>query len=139
MTESRGRMNYEMWKLARRMNQLMDEWMHAKFRGDPDEAWQPAVDIVECRHYICIVAELAGMTRDQIRIDVNADTITLSGIRTFDSAGDQTGIHQMELARGAFRRSLTLPFDVAADSAEVSYEGGLLEIKVPKPDADPGG
>ena len=139
MTESRGRMNYEMWKLARRMNQLMDEWMHAKFRGDPDEAWQPAVDIVECRDYVRIFADLAGMTRDEIRIKVDGDTITLSGTRTFECAGDQTGIHQMELARGTFRRSLRLPFDVAADSTEVSYEAGLLEIKVPKPDTDRGG
>jgi len=136
MTESRGRMNYEMWKLARRMNQLMDEWMHAKFKGGADEAWQPAVDIVECRHYVGIFAELAGMTQDEIHVAVNGDTITLSGTRTLECADDQTGIHQMELARGAFRRSLRLPFAAEAESAEVSYDAGLLKIKVPKPDAD---
>jgi len=136
MTENHGRMNYEMWKLARRMNQLMDEWMHAKFRGDTDEVWQPVVDILECEHYVCVLAELAGMTRDQIHVKVDGPTIALTGTRTLSRPDDQTGTHQMELPRGAFRRIVKLPFDADAEAVGISYEAGLLEIRVPKPESN---
>lgn len=125
----------EMWKLARRMNQLMDEWMHAGFSSNIEAAWQPAVDVMECHSCVCILAEVAGMTAEDIAVKIEGDTVILSGQRALKAVDAQMGIFQMELARGAFRRTLRLPFRLAADQAEITCEQGLLEIKVPKVDA----
>lgn len=136
MPRSRGQMNYEMWKLARRMNQLMDEWMHARFRGDPEGAWQPAVDIIECRQYVCVLAELAGMEPEDIDVALSGDTVTLSGVRTLMQSGEQREVRQLELARGAFRRTVHLPFEPSGDKVTISYEAGLLEIRIAKPQSE---
>jgi HSP20 family protein len=135
MAEGGKKMNYEMWMLARRMNQLMDEWMHAKFRGDPGEAWEPAADIIECEHFLCVLVELAGMKRSEIDIAFSGATVTVSGTRAVKNATGPVQVHQMELARGAFRRVLQLPFDVPVDQVEIVYEHGLLEMKMPRPTA----
>lgn len=135
MPRSRREWNQEMRDLARRMNQLMDEWMHAGFRGDPDEGWAPFVDVIECRMFVYIMADLAGMKREDIKVAVGGNTVTLSGVRTLKEVNGQTGVQQMELGRGAFRRTVRLPFATTADALAVKYEAGLLEIKVPKPES----
>ena len=133
MSRGSGRTNDEMWKLARRMNQLMDEWMHAKFRGDPVETWEPAVDIIESEQHVCVLVELAGMKRDDIDVTIEGDAITLSGARMLNQVANQTGVRQMELARGPFRRTVHLGFAVPVDGVEMLYEAGLLEIRMPRP------
>ena len=134
-SSSGGKMNYDMWMLARRMNQLVDEWMHAKFRGDPDETWEPAVDIIECETLLCILADLAGMDQNDIDIRIEGRAITLAGVRTLQKVDGPVQVHQMELPRGPFRRTLQMPFDVPVDDLEIDYESGLLRICMPKPAA----
>ena len=124
--------NEDMRRLAVRMNQLMDEWMHAKFRGDPDETWQPAVDVVECENGVCITADLAGMSRDEISVSVKGKSVTLSGVRRLSHLDKQMEVHVMELARGPFRRTLALPCETHPEKARISYRAGLLRVVVPK-------
>ena len=135
MPDNRGKMNEEMFKLARRMNQLMDDWMHASFRGNSAEAWQPAVDVIECERGVCIIAELAGMQRANVRVEVECEKIVLSGQRQLPEIDQQRQVHQMELARGPFRRTVTLPFKPDADRLQITCQAGLLEIRACKADA----
>lgn len=132
---SGSRMNYEMWMLAQRMNQLMDEWMHAKFRGDPGETWEPAVDVIECETHICILADLAGMEQTDIDIAIEGRSVTLAGVRTLQKLDGPIQVHQMELPRGPFRRTLQMPFDIPVGDLEIDYQSGLLKIRMPKPAA----
>lgn len=132
MPQNFSQMDQEMWRLARRMNQLMDKWMHAPFPGDPKEAWQPAVDICECEDCYYITAELAGMSRETIGVRVAGNVLTLSGQRTLGRHDRQTEVHQMELSRGPFRRTIQLPIRLDDKDIEVDYRRGLLEIRVPK-------
>lgn len=128
-----GKMNDEMWTLAKRMNHLMDEWMHAKFRGEASGAWEPPVDIVECEEFLCILVELAGMELERIDVRFEGQTVTISGTRTLREVSGPIEVHQMELARGPFRRTVQTPFDVPVDDVTVAYDVGLLEIRMPKP------
>lgn len=127
-----GHSDYEMWKLARRMNQVMDEWMHAKFRLDPDETWAPPVDIVECGDHVCILAELAGMQRDDIVVNAEPTRVTLSGERELSMDHQPTAVHQLELARGSFRRVIELPCPVDTSGVKATYREGLLHVILPK-------
>jgi len=134
MPGNHGKMNDEMFRLARRMNQIMDDWMHAPFRADTAEAWQPAVDVIECEHGVCIIAELAGMTDSNIRVVVECEKIIISGERRLKEVSQRKQVQQMELARGLFRRAIALPFKPHADKLRITCENGLLEIRVAKPD-----
>lgn len=134
MPGNHGKMNNEMFRLARRMNQLMDDWMHAPFRGDMAETWQPAVDVIECEHGVCIIAELAGMTDSNISVVVDCEKIIISGERQLRQISRQKQVQQMELARGLFRRAITLSFRPHADKLQIKCQDGLLEILVAKPD-----
>ncbi len=127
-----GHSDYEMWKLARRMNQVMDEWMHARFRTDPDESWAPPVDVVECDDHICILAELAGMKRAEIDVHAEPKRLTLSGVREIKMQHRPTSVHQLEVSRGSFRRIIELPYEIDTSGVEATYRDGLLHIVLPK-------
>jgi HSP20 family molecular chaperone IbpA len=132
MLRGSGKSNEEMWKLAQRMNQLMEDWMHARFRGGVDETWEPAIDIIECDAKLQIVADLAGLKVDEIALDWTARSLTLSGTRTLPPLDQQMQVHQMEVARGVFRRKVNLPAHVDSATAKVSYRAGILTIVVAK-------
>jgi HSP20 family protein len=134
MPSSRRNINDEMIKLARRMNQLMDEWMHASFASSPEDGWQPLVDVIECEHRVCILADLAGMVREAVRVEVLGDTVVISGTRLLPGADRQKLVHQLELPRGPFRRSIGLPFEAESLPMEIRCVDGLLEILIDKPD-----
>lgn len=124
--------DYEMWKLARRMNQVMDEWMHAKFSADPDETWAPPVDVVECGDHICVLAELAGMIREDIDVSAEPKRLTLSGRRELASDHRPTAVHQLEVARGTFRRIIELPCPIETSGVKATYSDGMLHVILPK-------
>jgi HSP20 family protein len=136
MSRTQKQWNDEMRNLARRMNQLMDEWMHARFCGDPEEGWEPFVDVIECRDYFYIFADLAGVRREDIDVSVDRRSVTIAGVRDVPHIAGQTQVHEMQLGRGPFRRTILLPFDAAADRVEVKCRTGLVEIRIAKPDAD---
>ena len=130
-----GNSNEEMRQLAKRMNQLMDEWMHARFRGNPGEAWEPAVDVIECQTYVCILAGLAGMKRSDFDVRFEGRTVTLVGVRRLEDVEGPVQVHQMELPRGPFRRTIQVPFEIPAADVRLVFEAGLLRICMPKPGA----
>jgi HSP20 family molecular chaperone IbpA len=57
----------------------------------------------------------------------------VSGSRSVKEVSGPVKVHQMELSRGCFSRTLELPFEVPVDALEIEYENGLLEITMPKP------
>ena len=133
MPQNRREWNEEMRNLARRMNQLMDEWMHAPFRENPDETWQPPADVIECTLYVFVVAEVAGLRREEIAVTIDGPTVTISGVRVLPHVENQIGVHQMELGRGAFRRTLLLPFEPDARDVSITYDAGILQVRLAKP------
>lgn len=132
MRRSSGKSNEEMWKLAQRMNRFMDDWMHTRFRCGIEETWVPAVDIIECAAKLQIVADLAGMKAEDVALAWTARTLTLSGSRTLHPLDQQVQVHQLEVARGAFRRKVELPAHVDPKSAKTFYHAGILTIVVNK-------
>ena len=132
MIRGSGKSNQEMWKLAQRMNQVMEDWMHARFRGAGDETWEPDVDIIECPTKLQIIADLAGLKLDDICLAWTARSLTLSGTRTLQPLDQQVQVHQLEVAHGTFRCKVELPVHVDYRTAKVSYHAGILTIVVAK-------
>jgi HSP20 family protein len=96
--------------------------------------WMPAMDLVETDEHFVLRADLPGLTEDDVKIEVEDSTLTVSGERKAEHEERGEGFHRLERAFGSFSRSLTLPKGVDAEAVTASFERGVLEVRVPKPE-----
>jgi HSP20 family protein len=120
------------------MNRMFDEF----FRGGNGEAagtelssWTPAVDIHETDDGFVIKAELPGVSKDDVSIDVHQNTLTLRGQRKHEAEVKNERYHRVERAYGTFQRSFVLPAIVDQDKVQATYKDGVLELHLPKSEA----
>jgi HSP20 family protein len=79
-------------------------------------------------------ADLPGVTEEDVSIEVENDVLTVSGERKAEHEQRGEGYHRLERAYGSFLRSLTLPGGVDPDAVQASFERGVLEVRIPKPE-----
>ena len=105
-------------------------------RGGDNEltrgAWSPNVDIYENKDQIVLEAELPGMRPDDVDISIENNVLTLHGERKFEKKDDNDNFHRVERSYGSFTRSFTLPPTVAADTADATFDNGLLRLTLAK-------
>ncbi len=92
----------------------------------------PSVDIREDDTGLAFVFELAGMSKDDIKVDVENNVLTVSGERKFESEEQGKNWHLVERGYGSFRRSFSLPNTVDPSTADAEYKNGLLTVKLDK-------
>jgi HSP20 family protein len=95
--------------------------------------WVPAMDLVETEDSLVLRADLPGMDREEIGIEVKDGVLTVSGERRAQHEEKREGFHRVERSFGRFARSLELPKGIEADSIEASFDRGVLEVRMPKP------
>jgi HSP20 family protein len=96
--------------------------------------WIPAMDLSETPQDFLLRADLPGLTADDVAIDVEDRVLTISGERKGEDLGEDGRFLRVERAQGAFRRTLTLPDGVDAEAVTASFENGVLEVRIPKPE-----
>ena len=96
--------------------------------------WLPAMDLVEADDRYVLRADLPGLAEGDVKIEVEDNVLTVSGERRAEHEQRGEGYHRLERAYGAFSRSLTLPEGVDADAVQASFERGVLEVRIPKPE-----
>jgi HSP20 family protein len=124
-----------------RARHLFEERVSAGYGSCPTSTgeWTPAVDVYEAGDRIVLVAELAGVRREDVRLEVRDDVLTLSGTRPFDRSGRPAESYQrMEVAYGAFERSFKLPCPVDEGGVTAVLRNGVLTVTLPRGDR-PGG
>ena len=94
------------------------------------QGWAPAVDLCETADAFIVAAELPGITRDQVRIDVHDGRLTLHGRRDARVPCEQ--YHQVERGHGEFSRTFTLPPSIDPERITADLSHGVLTIIVPK-------
>jgi HSP20 family protein len=94
------------------------------------QGWVPAADLCETADAYIVTAELPGVPRPQIRIDVHDGQLTVHGRRDARVACEQ--YHQVERGHGDFSRSFRLPTTIVADGISAELKDGVLTIVVPK-------
>src|SRR6185295_8042815 len=97
--------------------------------------WMPAMDLVEADDSYVLQADLPGLTQDDIQIEFEDRTLTVSGERKAEHEIKKDGYVRVERAFGSFSRSLTLPQGVDPEALAASFENGVLEVRIPKPEA----
>jgi len=122
-----------------RMNRAQSQWLspagHSGQQYDPSastQAWAPLLDISERKDAYLVTMELPGVRAEDVEITFEDRLLTIQGER--HPAGDTPGekVHRAERRYGAFRRSITLPSHVMADTIEATTQDGVLQILVPK-------
>ena len=127
----------ELNSLQSEMNRLFNTVFDTPPSGAPGSVlrrWMPAMDLVETGDHFVLRADLPGMSEDDVAIEFEDGTLTLSGERKAEHEDAKEGFHRVERSFGAFSRSLTLPKGVDADAMTASFDRGVLEIRIPKPE-----
>jgi HSP20 family protein len=126
----------ELSSLQNEMNRLFNTAFDAPVNagnGATMRRWVPAMDLVETADDFVLRADLPGLTQDDVKIELEDSTLTVSGERKSEQVDKQAGYYRVERAFGNFSRSLTLPKGVDADAVTASFDNGVLEIHIPKP------
>ena len=94
--------------------------------------WIPPVDIFETEnHDLVVKAELPDMTREDIEVTVENNTLTLKGLKKFPTDVKEDQFRRVERSYGTFSRSFTLPNTVDATKVSAEYRNGVLTVKLP--------
>ena len=96
--------------------------------------WMPAMDLIETADHFVLRADLPGLSEEDVNIEVEERVLTISGERKAEQIEDKDGFHRVERAFGTFSRSLTLPEGVDAEAVSASFDRGVLEVRIPKPE-----
>ena len=117
-----------------RMNKLFEQTI-SRSRADEGIAattWTPSVDIYETPETIVMKAELPGLGREDIDIQIRDNTLTLRGERRFAKDVHEENYLRIERAYGSFQRSFTLPTTIQQDKIRAVFKDGVLELTLPK-------
>jgi HSP20 family protein len=95
-------------------------------------AWIPAVDVYETADGLRVVAELPGVTPENVKVAVEQGVLTLRGEKFQRSEEQQENVHRFERSYGTFSRSFQLPSSIDADKVDAKLEHGVLTISLPK-------
>ncbi len=101
--------------------------------GAPNRGcYMPVVDILESKGYVVVRAELPGVNREDITIEIEGDVLLLRGERKFEKEVEHENYHRMECSYGTFQRAFTLPQAIRKEEVTARFEQGVLEIRMPK-------
>ncbi|CUS76560.1 heat shock protein Hsp20 [Candidatus Kryptonium thompsonii] len=123
----------EIFDLQKEINRMFDRF----FRGFEDEeirmiSWSPRVDISETDDEYIVRAEIPGVSKDDVKITIKDDILTISGEKKQEKEAKGENFHRIERVYGSFSRSFALPGSVKVDKVEAKFKDGVLTIKLPK-------
>jgi HSP20 family protein len=95
--------------------------------------WSPRVDVLEGEGQIVVRADLPGLSKEDIKVEVTDDMLTIQGERKHVNKEDRDGCCYSECSYGSFYRAIPLPEGAEAGKAKAEFNKGVLEITVPAP------
>jgi HSP20 family molecular chaperone IbpA len=130
----------EIEKMKERMNRLFAEKLKASGIAvdsqtpDADLFFEPKVDMTDLKDHYLIKADLPGMDKNKINVEVGENFVQISGERTFESSEqkDSDGSYQTDRSFGSFSRQFSIPENVVVDKVDARYENGVLTVRVDK-------
>jgi HSP20 family protein len=132
------------WDSSRELSSLQSEVnrLFQSFFDTPSGAtgngglrrWHPAMDLVETEEHFVLRADLPGVAEGDVKVELEDNVLTISGERRHEQEAKKGGYYRIERATGSFARTLTLPEGVDADAVQASFDKGVLEVRIPKPE-----
>lgn len=96
------------------------------------EEISPIVDIFEEGNDVVVKAELPGMKKEDIDVNITGDVITISGEKKKEEKIEKKNYYKVERSYGSFTRTFRIPTEVQTDKAKANFKDGVLELRVPK-------
>ena len=107
-------------------------WPERWFGGEEFDMRTPAVDLFEEKDDIVVKAEIPGMDKDNINVNLSDHTLTIKGEKKKEEEVKEENYYRSERSYGSFVRTLELPKDVHADKVKATFKNGVLEVRMPK-------
>lgn len=125
--------------LQERINRLFDDAFPRSTGPEEDLgvcAWRPLVDIYETDEGVVIQADLPGVRKENVSVEVKNNILTIQGQRDVETPVEDDRYYRRERICGAFQRSFTLRSAVSPDSIKASFKNGVLTVHVPRPEEE---
>ncbi len=139
-------MNLVKWNPLREMEAFQNRF--GNFFHEPflpmsrlnDEAgigrWEPAVDIYDDKDKIVIKAELPGMDKKDIKVDLKDHVLTLKGERSYENEVKEDNYYHKERVFGKFQRAFRLSVNLDPEKINADFKDGVLKVEIPKPEEE---
>jgi HSP20 family protein len=98
----------------------------------PAEGISPTVDVFEEGADVVVKAEIPGMKKEDIHVDINEKTVTISGEKKKEEKVERKNYSRLERTYGSFARIFELPAEVQTEKARATFREGVLEVRMPK-------
>jgi HSP20 family protein len=93
--------------------------------------WSPDIEIFEHDNTFFVRADLPGLTKENVKVQVVHDELTIEGERKLEKEETKEGFYRTERTYGAFYRRISLPEYVKAEAAKATFKNGVLEVEIP--------
>jgi HSP20 family protein len=127
----------EMETLHNRINRLFDGSVFPALSLDDGmnlSNWRPVVDIYENEDTVVVKAEIPGVDKKDIKVDLKDGVLTLSGERAHEKEVKEEHYYRKERAFGSFHRSFSVPAEIDPDTIKAEFKDGVLKVEIPKPE-----
>jgi HSP20 family protein len=99
--------------------------------------WYPQVEVSERGGNLVVCADLPGLRKEDVQIEIHDDYLLLQGERRQEQEESQGGVYRSERSYGRFFRTIPLPEGTEPDQAKANFKDGVLEVTIPLPDREP--
>ena len=112
---------------------FFSHWIPERWLPDRTLSFQaPALDVFEDKDDVVVKAELPGLSKDDLEVNLVGSTLTIKGEKKKEEEVKHEDYYYRERSHGSFARTIELPAEVKADQAKASFKDGILEIRAPK-------
>ena len=113
-------------------------WAAPAWRETRAEMWAPEVEVFQKNNELTIKADLPGLNKDEVSVELTDDAVTILGERKRHQEEEREGLYRSERSYGSFYRVVPLPEGAITEQAKANFQNGVLEITMPAPPASKG-
>jgi HSP20 family protein len=128
-------------RFADEMDRMFDDfgvgWRRGAMplRSGASELWAPEVDVFQKSDQLIIKADLPGLKKDEVSVEITEDAVIIHGERRSEREDNREGYYRSERSYGSFYRAIPLPEGTITDQAKANFHDGVLEVTMPAPPA----
>jgi len=120
----------ELESVNRQLSRLLDD--SPSSMDSEMNRWAPSVDIRESDEALLVQAELPGIDKKDVKLEVKDGVLTISGERHYEKDVKEESVHRIERSYGSFTRSFSLPTNIDAEKVAAEMKDGVLHVRLPK-------
>lgn len=117
--------------MMREFTDEMDRMMRGNGSAADLGAWVPAIDVRQCNGDMVVSAELPGLKKEEVKVELTDDALIIQGERKREHEDDHEGYHRWERSYGQFYRTIALPEGAKADKVKAEMVDGVLKVSIP--------